>query len=681
MVRIAIALFFLNVQVVLSQATLTFHLEDVNSLIQAGTVPVSHSAFDIGSIYDVFDHDPGTLARSANINPLMITISFPFPVYMQSSSLIHSGGTGWWTLEAADSQEDLYTQGSSYVSLFEMRNLPDGIKSTQLFGGVLKKVFRMTVMRTSGDNYVHLNEWDLIEAAAQVEIVDICTRPSTLYFLPTKMYSYNVIGVDALGYDYAIDNGLHSISDNNLVIPTGVEFEELLALDTTGITELITTWSGLTDTAQLIVTENFKPKPAPTREVSVALVIINPPIAAEGGLRFHERFGWDDPMALTNALVDSLNAVSEGVVHYNILETYDESELYADFQGMLITVDSIYRLFLEPGWTTFHQLEQIGGAIQFDYNALLDAHGFCNQSNAGEIDEVWVYSMPFTGMYESRLTGDGAFWYNSPPLDGNDCTDQLPIMGFNYERGVAEAMHSFGHRVESAMAHTFGRWDNNAVDKNDWELFSHYYIGSSTYPQCGNIHFPPNGESDYDYGNNRLVFSGGLNWKYYPFFFNDFEPITCAAWGCSHLGYMSWWFRHLPHFSCLSKDGRLNNWWSYIVDYNEGKSLEAAQHDCDCDYAEIVTASKEIDKAESISIYPNPTTGKATLDFHTFRLPVNAIHVFDAKGHLLKVYEHPDAGAQKQIDLGDLPAGQYFIRVISGDRTVSPIYPVVLVRS
>ncbi|MFZ1677997.1 MAG: T9SS type A sorting domain-containing protein, partial [Saprospiraceae bacterium] len=483
--------------------------------------------------------------------------------------------------------------------------------------------------------------------------------------LPSTKLEVSLFGTDEQGLNYPIISGI----DWNLEDPNVADIES--AGDKTfirsnlhvGNTNLNIQWEGLEQNISLHMVDDFKPKPATTHVVNVALVLIDPPIEAEGGLLFHERFGWNDPIDLTNALVDSFNLASGGAVEYHIVATYDEPILYASLEGTVISVDSMYRLFLEPGWATFHHLEQTGG-FAFDYNGLLAAHDFCTQSNNHEIDEVWVYSMPFTGMYESRLTGEGAFWYNSPPLDGNACVDQMPIMGWNYEHGVAEAMHSFGHRVESAMAHTFGRWDYNAADKNDWELFSSYDLVVPGGAHCGNIHFPPNGQSDYDYNNGLGVITYESNWNRYPFLFDKTDYIGSKQWGNSQLGYMSWWFRHLPHFACKNKNGILNNWWSYIVDYNEGKLLETQTSDCDCEYVSQTTSVEAFDNPSGSHLYPNP--GKGIFQFYGNGNQNDAlISVFDMEGR--KVFEKEISADNFTIN-PELESGIYFYRIRIGNK-------------
>ena len=646
-------------QLLVSQNILQFPVNNIGEMISKGTCEVTHSTFDIGSIQDVFDHNEISLARSQSINPLTITLTFPFAVSFEGSNILQTYGDGWWTLEAADSEYDLAYEAGTYVRLIEKYTLQDGIPDEVTFSPVSKKIIRLTVRRTTGDDYVHLNEWQLVNGQAEVDIVSTCVRPSEMWLLPGKKNEVVLTGYDAKGLAYPITENVNWMADNgSLVTVETMEDKVMIQADQTlGAGQVTASWNELQYTIPVNVVDNFQPLPAEKRTVNVALVIIDPPIAAEGGIRFHERFGWTDPHILADLLADSLNAVSKGVVDYRIINTYDEPVLYAMLQGHVISVDSMYRLFLEPGWETFHYLEQVGG-YAFDYNGLLEAHDFCTMSNENEIDEVWVYSMPFTGMYESRLTGTGAFWYNSPPLDGNECIDQLPIMGFNYERGLTEAMHSFGHRVESAMAHTFGRWDYAAQDKNDWELFTSYDKVTPGESHVGNIHFPPNGQSDYDYSFFLPVLSQEGNWFRYPFLFDDKHYVANKQWNYNEHGYMSWWFRHLPHFNCVNRDGILNNWWAYIVDYNEAKQQELDFTDCHCQYTtQDITAIID-PPAFIVSVYPNPSSSGFQVHADG-SLPLH-YSISDMHG---RVYATGVIVSDHQLIRPNLPQGMYFIRL------------------
>src|SRR5687767_13614088 len=147
----------INIYPIISQATYSFPIN-----IQNGTVQVEHSTFDIGGINDVFDHNDQSLARSANINPMVITLTFPFQVKFEGAHILHTYGNGWWTMEAADTEYDLAYQTGSYVEFFSESSLLDGVADEITFLPVSRRIIRLTVRRTTGDDYVHLNEWQLL---------------------------------------------------------------------------------------------------------------------------------------------------------------------------------------------------------------------------------------------------------------------------------------------------------------------------------------------------------------------------------------------------------------------------------------------------------------------------------------------------------------------------------------
>ena len=69
------------------------------------------------------------------------------------------------------------------------------------------------------------------------------------------------------------------------------------------------------------------------------------------------------------------------------------------------------------------------------------------------------------------------------------------------------------------------------------------------------------------------------NMKFKP---ENARPVTNAEWkheGGDQWGYMMWYFSHLPHFKGLNtidpNDLHLNNWWHYVVNYNEALEKEA----------------------------------------------------------------------------------------------------------
>lgn len=326
-------------------------------------------------------------------------------------------------------------------------------------------------------------------------------------------------------------------------------------------------------------------KKAKTLDVNVIVVIQDPIV---NGKRIHETFKtpgysfqWHDPWQLTREYKAALEEVSHGTVKYNIVEIIDTKEYFTFLRksGEKLNEDRVVELLQEPDWKT---LKEEGAG--FDYKAFVEHFGFDKMRDEGKIHEVWVWTFPYGGMWESNMMGEGAFWLNSNPTKDVDCQELLCVMGLNYERDLACALESYGHRFESIMMEVYGWWDFDKKELRSqltpWELYTAYNGRYDKYNKgmshIGNIHFPPNGEKDYDWGNKKKVHTYADNWAHFPQV-KDENPreIDCSEWNCSHIGYMKWWFSHVPHFAGHNTaDGRLNNWWHYVVDYNDAKSKE-----------------------------------------------------------------------------------------------------------
>jgi hypothetical protein len=140
-------------------------------------------------------------------------------------------------------------------------------------------------------------------------------------------------------------------------------------------------------------------------------------------------------------------------------------------------------------------------------------------------------------------------------------------MGFSNERGVGEMLHSFGHRAESIMEQVYARTAGSA---NLWQRFTRY---DKTFPgraEVGTIHFPPNGEKDYDYTNTRSVSSACDDWYDFPNLKGVTKKVNNAEWGSDIYSYTLWWLKHLPKAAGRT-NGIANNWWQYILDPNRVK--------------------------------------------------------------------------------------------------------------
>jgi hypothetical protein len=287
------------------------------------------------------------------------------------------------------------------------------------------------------------------------------------------------------------------------------------------------------------------------------MIVHNPPVASRGGRRLTQVFGWSDPWTLARGYIEDLRACSGGYLHYEIVERLEADWFPVKRDGFR---------YDEPSYLQAWETRTPYQPDAIDYEAQVRAFDLPNRHDRAEFDEVWFFAFPYAGDYESTMAGPGAFWCNSPPIPNTGhCRRRFVVMAFNYERGVDCMLENFGHRVESIMARTYERLGRG---ENMWERFTRYDLIAPGRAECGNVHFAPNSERDYDWGNPRPVVSFCDEWQEYPRLLGRSRVVACAEWGNGDMrAHHLWWLSHLPK-AAGETDGVANNWWSYVVDPN-----------------------------------------------------------------------------------------------------------------
>ena len=244
------------------------------------------------------------------------------------------------------------------------------------------------------------------------------------------------------------------------------------------------------------VVQDFKSQKVAPMTVKVAVVYQDPVLPSTN--RIHEEFRWRDPRVLASSLVKHFREATDSVVNFQIVEVVEATRLFTRYRGTYLTVTQYVNLLKETGWTTLKAASD-SGLLAFDYRECVKFYQFDNKRNNGEIDEVWVFAAPYLAMYESQLLGPNAFWWNSPAIkDGTALTQLLSVMGLNYERGVDQAFHSFGHRAESAMREAYRKalgkpWNPQSSTSYSMGSLHPHQQRYANLAHVGNIHFPPNG--------------------------------------------------------------------------------------------------------------------------------------------------------------------------------------------
>ena len=148
---------------------------DVAQMLADGSAVVDHTPFDIGTISDVFDGLYTTLARTANINPGEITLTFDVAQALSGFSVFFSHNLASpayrWSVESADNIDDMNSQAGSWRILVDQETAESDVLSTVILPStVTAHVVRLTATRLMSDNFVHIEEWSLIGVAAGGEV-------------------------------------------------------------------------------------------------------------------------------------------------------------------------------------------------------------------------------------------------------------------------------------------------------------------------------------------------------------------------------------------------------------------------------------------------------------------------------------------------------------------------------
>ena len=297
-------------------------------------------------------------------------------------------------------------------------------------------------------------------------------------------------------------------------------------------------------------------------EIRVLVLDFDPPIPDSGGRRLHTAFGWNDPRALADEYVADVGEASGGRMAYRVVEWRTLDSFPAKRDGFRYTAASFAECIRRNA--SCHTPDGL------HYETVLQEQGVAAQVDSGKVDEVWLFGGPYFGYFESAMAGPGAFAINGDAFPAVPSRRAFAIMGFNSERGVAEMLHDLCHRIEATMSRVYGGWEAADLSTN-WARFAANAHQARGRAGVGSCHYPPNAIAAYDYANPRAVESDADDWLRYPALTGARRPVTRDSWGGPdyHRGYMRWWLTHLPKAPGTNGDGRLNDWWAYVVRFND----------------------------------------------------------------------------------------------------------------
>ncbi len=231
------------------------------------------------------------------------------------------------------------------------------------------------------------------------------------------------------------------------------------------------------------------------------------------------------------------------------------------------------REFLEPLPT----VPRPGGKVPYTgYYRIMQRINIRDWVENRGVKEVWLwgYHGGRVVLWESNMAGPFGDISNSnrDPKDLPVLKKTYTVYHYNYQRGPSEACENHMHQIEHVLNYVDGR-DRTPPAKWGDLLFWGKFVGSDAShkivrPGCGWTHYPPNGESDYDWANKRYILSDIEDWK--PDGTGRKHPINCDRWAGDSLRWFIYWMQSLPGAdSGLAYRGKpLRNWWVFIGDFD-----------------------------------------------------------------------------------------------------------------
>ncbi len=307
--------------------------------------------------------------------------------------------------------------------------------------------------------------------------------------------------------------------------------------------------------------------------IKALALCFDPPVASRGGKRVSEIYKWYNPRQLAREYTEALRQCSGGYVQVQIVEWVDCDYFPVMEDGYQYAPDRYLRDWdaratHRPEAGSFRHLFSDKRVYHFNRQKTIP-----ERVAAGEIDEVFTFAAPGTADYgEANMAGPSPFFINGAVKECPEARRNFAIMSFNYERDVGCMLENFCHRVECVMTRAYERHSRpKPVGKNNWERFSAYDKTSPGAAGCGNCHFAPSSETDYDWGNTRRVWSTCDDWlQNWPHLTGKRRMVDCSEWGSGDMArHHIWWLERLPKRPGVNPDGVQNNWWRYAIDFRQ----------------------------------------------------------------------------------------------------------------
>jgi hypothetical protein len=280
------------------------------------------------------------------------------------------------------------------------------------------------------------------------------------------------------------------------------------------------------------------------------------------GQRLSSQLGVNAPEQLVGELAERLQAVTRGHVTVALLEKLSALAFPPRLDGRRYTPES-YAACLNDAEGCDN--------TSVDYLAVDTELGLCAAAARTNPDQIWLLG----GNHFAFPTGGSL---TCPIAVGDTFVDKtIDIVPLDFSRGLTSALTGYQEFVQYALFMVFGPSPANATAEspdNPWALFSQAQgrnIGFIAVSGCGDPVFAPNALEPYRFDDSRVAPSYCESFSKWPRpdALSSLALLDCKAWGCSERGFREYWLAHLPKGPWTDSRGRWNDFWRYVLSYDE----------------------------------------------------------------------------------------------------------------
>ncbi|MCX7747841.1 MAG: fibronectin type III domain-containing protein [Clostridia bacterium] len=512
-------------------------------------------------VKDCFDGsvDKYSEIRQDGNNPVYIGLDFSTPKNVtEIKGYLGVGQNQRWSVEAADTEEDLKNKTGSYQMVIPESNDIATAQwvSKKLTSPISKKFWRFNVRNTSGNLETNLPEFELW--------CDDVKAPSAPKNLTAQGKDARTVQLSWTGSTLDNDISGYVVFRNGcyLGMTTGTKYTDTLLEPNTTYTYYVYAIDGTGNRSS--VSNEATASTNNTMDIKTeynVLVLRYDPIIKAGtysyfdpvfnktstrtvasDTKFSQLYGSDyAPLTLVDWFKDNMKKVSGGSVNFKIVETKEMNYVppanspewmnnnilieFMELKSVWNPNTQKYEDHRKKDYDVFHH-------SGYNYHKAFRDNNVLQMVEDGTVDMVWIFAAnPSTGAMEATMAGNGAFNTNGTPRDIVSSRKFVSLIGGSTE--------CFGHMIDCGIRDIiFSKlpktWNMNVLKsfdlnnqattpalKNDYEKFelTEYYNYDPDrvapgFSQVGTMHYPANGTGDYHWRFREENFDWNAdNWR------------------------------------------------------------------------------------------------------------------------------------------------------------------------